>query len=99
MYGLIWRILPGPWASKFIMAVGLLAGACALLWFFAFPAISPHMPFNDGAVDIEGAGAGSGEEAGGQGETEEAGATGDGEETGLPGGEGAPVEQAPEGEG
>ncbi|WP_017606404.1 hypothetical protein [Nocardiopsis alkaliphila] len=51
MYGLIWRILPGPWASKFIMAVGLLAGGAALLWFFAFPALSPHMPFNDGAVD------------------------------------------------
>lgn len=51
MYGLIWRILPGPWASKFIMVVGLFAGVAALLWFFAFPAISPHMPFNDGAID------------------------------------------------
>ncbi|WP_159943076.1 MULTISPECIES: hypothetical protein [unclassified Nocardiopsis] len=59
MYGLIWRILPGPWASKFIMAVGLLAGAAALLWFFAFPAISPYMPFNDGAVDVQGAGTGA----------------------------------------
>ncbi|WP_306366047.1 hypothetical protein [Nocardiopsis sp. CC223A] len=67
MYGLIWRILPGPWISKFIMALGLLAGTAALLWFFAFPAISPYMPFNDGAVDIEGAG-GSGGGAG----TEEA---------------------------
>ncbi|QVJ00899.1 hypothetical protein KGD82_21335 [Nocardiopsis eucommiae] len=56
MYGLIWRILPGPWASKFIMLVGLLAGAAALLWFFAFPALSPHMPFNDGAVDMSGVG-------------------------------------------
>ncbi|GAA1456916.1 hypothetical protein NE857_08110 [Nocardiopsis exhalans] len=56
MYGLIWHILPGPWASKFIMAVGLLAGGAALLWFFAFPAISPHMPFNDGAVDTTGIG-------------------------------------------
>jgi hypothetical protein len=56
MYGLIWRILPGPWVSKFIMAVGLLAGGAALLWFFAFPAISPHMPFNDGAVDTTGIG-------------------------------------------
>ena len=63
MYGLIWRILPGPWISKFIMAFGLLVGAAALLWFFAFPAISPHMPFNDGAVDIEGAdGTGGGTE-------------------------------------
>lgn len=51
MYGLIWRMLPGPWVSKFIMMMGLLVGAAALLWFFAFPAISPHMPFNDGAID------------------------------------------------
>lgn len=57
MYGLIWRILPGPWASKFIMAAGLLAGGAALLWFFAFPALSPHMPFNDGAVNTTGIGA------------------------------------------
>jgi hypothetical protein len=63
MYGLIWRVLPGPWASKLIMMVGLLAGVAALLWFFAFPAISPHMPFNDGAVDVEGA-ANSTEEGG-----------------------------------
>ena len=56
MYGLMWRILPGPWASKLIMMVGLLAGGAALLWFFAFPALSPHMPFNDGAVDSSGFG-------------------------------------------
>lgn len=69
MYGLIWRILPGPWISKFIMALGLLVGAAALLWFFAFPAISPYMPFNDGAVDIEGAG-GAGGGAGTEGAEE-----------------------------
>lgn len=74
MYGLIWRILPGPWASKFIMAVGLLAGGAALLWFFAFPAISPHMPFNDGAVDTSGFG-GEGDPAGVPGEDAES--TGD----------------------
>jgi hypothetical protein len=51
MYGLIWRILPGPWVSKLIMALGLLVGAGVLLWMFAFPALSPHMPFNDGAVE------------------------------------------------
>ncbi|PDP84904.1 hypothetical protein CQJ94_26100 [Glycomyces fuscus] len=65
MYGLIWRVLPGPWVSKLIMALGLVVGAALLLWFFAFPALSPHMPFNDGAVDVEGAqpgGGASGEE-------------------------------------
>ncbi|CAL9429207.1 hypothetical protein SUDANB121_02031 [Nocardiopsis dassonvillei] len=69
MYGLIWRILPGPWISKFIMALGLVVGAAALLWFFAFPAISPHMPFNDGAIDVQGAG-GAGGGAGTEGATE-----------------------------
>ncbi len=73
MYGLIWRILPGPWASKFIMAVGLLAGGAALLWFFAFPAISPHMPFNDGAVDTTGIG---GEVPEGEADPEAGGAEG-----------------------
>lgn len=74
MYGLIWRVLPGPWASKFIMMVGLLAGGAALLWFFAFPAISPHMPFNDGAVDTSNIG---GEEAPAGAPGEDAESTGD----------------------
>ena len=88
MYGMIWRILPGPWISKFIMALGLLAGAAALLWFFAFPAISPHMPFNDGAVDTSSFG---GEEPGGT--PEEEGVPADG---GLPGNEdGTGAEEAP----
>jgi hypothetical protein len=64
MYGLIWRVLPGPWIAKLIMALGLVVGAALLLWFFAFPAISPHMPFNDGAVDVEGVQTGSGAEPG-----------------------------------
>ncbi|WP_017615221.1 hypothetical protein [Nocardiopsis salina] len=50
MYGLIWRIMPGPWVSKLIMTIGLIVGVAALLWFVVFPEISPHMPFNDGAV-------------------------------------------------
>ncbi|MCY9782330.1 hypothetical protein KIK06_00295 [Nocardiopsis sp. EMB25] len=55
MYGLIWRVLPGPWPSKLILSVGLVAAAAALLWLFAFPKLSPHMPFNDGAVEVQGA--------------------------------------------
>lgn len=57
MYGLVWRLLPGPWPSKLIMSLGMIAGAAALLWFVAFPAVSPHMPFNDGAVDATDPGA------------------------------------------
>ncbi|QUX28265.1 hypothetical protein KGD83_23945 [Nocardiopsis akebiae] len=76
MYGLIWRVLPGPWVSKLILALGLVVGAALLLWFFAFPAISPHMPFNDGAVDVEGSQTGSGAESGGGGEAETDGVSG-----------------------
>ena len=50
MYGLIWRIMPGPWVSKLIMTIGLIVGVAGLLWFVVFPEISPYMPFNDGAV-------------------------------------------------
>ncbi|WP_017590561.1 hypothetical protein [Nocardiopsis ganjiahuensis] len=88
MYGLIWRILPGPWASKFIMAVGLLAGGAALLWFFAFPALSPHMPFNDGAVDTTGIGT--------EGPEGEADPDAGGVEAVPEDGEGAGVEAVPE---
>lgn len=51
MYGLIWRIMPGPWVSKLIMTIGLIVGVAGLLWFVVFPEISPHMPFNDGAIN------------------------------------------------
>lgn len=88
MYGLIWRVLPGPWASKFIMAVGLLAGGAALLWFFAFPALSPYMPFNDGAVDTTGIGA---EVPEGEADPEALEAEVDAE-----GGEGSGAEEVPE---
>ena len=51
MYGLIWRIMPGPWVSKLIMTIGLIVGVAGLLWFVVFPEISPYMPFNDGAIN------------------------------------------------
>lgn len=54
MYGLIWRILPGPWFVKLMLSFGLVAGAAALLWYVAFPEIAPHMPFRDSAVEVEG---------------------------------------------
>ncbi|PSK86272.1 hypothetical protein CLV63_13541 [Murinocardiopsis flavida] len=57
MYGLIWRILPGPWFVKLVLFLALVAAAVWALWFVVFPWADPYMPFNDGAVDTGGAGA------------------------------------------
>ncbi|ASU85266.1 hypothetical protein CDO52_22960 [Nocardiopsis gilva YIM 90087] len=54
MYGLIWRLLPGPVPVRLVLALALIAGAAALLWYVVFPWIDPYMPFNDGAVDVQG---------------------------------------------
>ncbi|QBI52893.1 hypothetical protein [Streptomonospora litoralis] len=54
MYGLIWRVLPGPWPVKLLLALALVAGVAAGLWYYVFPAIDPLMPFNDGAVEVQG---------------------------------------------
>ncbi|MDT0301754.1 hypothetical protein [Streptomonospora wellingtoniae] len=51
MYGLVWRILPGPWPVRLVLVLALVAGIAAGLWFYVFPAIDPYMPFNDGAVE------------------------------------------------
>ena len=32
------------------MAALLIAAAAALLWYLAFPAIDPYLPYNDGQV-------------------------------------------------
>lgn len=50
-YGLIWRILPGPWPVKTLLALVLLAGVVAALFTWVFPEIAPLMPFNDVTID------------------------------------------------
>lgn len=51
LYSWIWRHLPfGTW-GKAIGSVLLAVAAAALLWFVIFPALDPHLPFNnDGDV-------------------------------------------------
>ncbi|WP_100445128.1 hypothetical protein [Glycomyces xiaoerkulensis] len=51
MYGWIWRKLPGGLPGKLIGSLALTAGAFALLWFVAFPAVRPHMPWSNVEVD------------------------------------------------
>jgi hypothetical protein len=47
MYGWIWRHLPGPVAVRVTLAVVLVCGVVALLFFVVFPVLDPLLPFND----------------------------------------------------
>ncbi|ASU81835.1 hypothetical protein CDO52_02675 [Nocardiopsis gilva YIM 90087] len=53
MYSLIWRILPGPRPVKLVLALGLVAGAVALLWFTVFPWADPYLPFNESTLAVD----------------------------------------------
>ena len=51
MYGWIWRHLPGSTAVRAAVAVVLVLAVVTLLLFVVFPAVEPHLPFNDVTVD------------------------------------------------
>jgi hypothetical protein len=50
MYTWIWRHLPFGRPGRIAGSVLLVGALAALLWFQVFPAIEPHLPFNDGQV-------------------------------------------------
>jgi hypothetical protein len=50
VYTWIWRHLPFGLPGKIAGSVLLVGALVALLWFQVFPAIEPHLPFNDGQV-------------------------------------------------
>jgi hypothetical protein len=50
MYAWIWRHLPGGRGGKAAVSVVLVVGVVALLLFVVFPAVEPHLPFNDVTV-------------------------------------------------
>ena len=50
MYGLIWRLLPGPLVVRILLALLLVAGVVAVLFAWVFPAIEPYMPLNEQTV-------------------------------------------------
>lgn len=50
MYGLIWRLLPGPTAVKVVEAALLIALVIAVLFQWVFPQLALLMPFNDSDV-------------------------------------------------
>ncbi len=51
MYAALWRILPGPGWFRFILVLMLLAVVVYACFTWLFPAIAPHMPFNDTTLD------------------------------------------------
>lgn len=46
MYAALWRLLPGPTALKALQAVALLALVVWVLLGWVFPAVEPHLPFD-----------------------------------------------------
>ncbi len=50
MYGWIWRHLPGPLPVRLLTALLLILAVVAVCFVWVFPAIAPHMPFNQTTV-------------------------------------------------
>jgi len=50
MYAALWRLLPGRWPVKGLLAVILVVAVVAVCFLWLFPAIAPYMPFNDNSV-------------------------------------------------
>jgi hypothetical protein len=54
MYSWLWRHLPFGLPGKIAGSLLLAGAVAALLWYQVFPAIEPHLPFNDGQVTQNG---------------------------------------------
>lgn len=50
MYAWLWRRLPGPVAVRVLIAVALAVAVLAACFVWVYPAIAPHMPFNQTTV-------------------------------------------------
>ena len=51
MYVWIWRRLPGGLFAKLVGCLAMLCGVLALLFYYGFPWLEKHVPFNDVTVD------------------------------------------------
>jgi hypothetical protein len=50
VYEWVWHHLPGPRPVRALICLVLAAAAVLALFHWAFPALAPLMPFNDGTV-------------------------------------------------
>lgn len=51
MYGPLWRALPGSRPVKLLILLALVAAVVVVCFLWVFPAVAPHLPFNDITVD------------------------------------------------
>ena len=51
MYAALWRRLPGGRLAKTLQALALLAAVVAVLFLWVFPAVAPHLPFEDVTIE------------------------------------------------
>lgn len=50
MYAWLWRRLPGPTWLRALITVLALVGVVLVCFEWVFPAVAPHMPFNETTV-------------------------------------------------
>jgi hypothetical protein len=51
MYAALWRRLPGGRAAKSLQVLVLAVLAVAVLFVWVFPAVAPHLPFENVTID------------------------------------------------
>ena len=51
MYAALWRRLPGGRLAKTVQAVALAAVVVALLFLWVFPAVAPHLPWENVTIE------------------------------------------------
>lgn len=52
MYAAIWRLLPGPFAVRLLLALVLVGAVVLALFEWVFPVIAPYMPFYAGGAEV-----------------------------------------------
>jgi len=51
MYATLWRLLPGGRLAKLLQSVLIAALVVAVLFLWVFPAVAPHLPFEDVTIE------------------------------------------------
>ena len=55
MYAALWGLSPGGRLAKTLQALLLVAVVVGVLFLWVFPAVTPHLPFEDVTISSDGA--------------------------------------------